>query len=439
MDSAIAQMTRNLLRDDPAIDGRIERDTETHRKGNVRLEITREGVPLPGARIRYRQIRHEFAFGITGFLYNQFDEKRQNERYAACVAELFNLCVLPFYWNTLEPEQGALRFEKNSPRCWRRPAIDELLEFCEQRRLTPKGHPLFWHNFLPAWLKEGPGLKAQWEQRFRIIAERYGERIRNWDIVNEALIAPPNALVPPDYVEFGFDLARKYLPAADICNYNDCLCWCNLRGRATAYYLLVKNLLLQNKKVDAIGLQFHLAFVRTVEEMIRWSDEKLNSRRLFEYLDLYHQLGLPMNLSEITITAHEALGNGRLDMQADIVEKLYRLWFSHPGVNGIIYWNLVDDTAHVNPDSVWNENVFKGGLLNRDPDLTPKPAFTRLQKLIRQEWNTSGVLEYQDGALNDLRGFYGDYEFEIQTENGSFTRTGSLRSHGSPALKIALL
>ena len=52
------------------------------------------------------------------------------------------------------------------------------------------------------------------------------------------------------------------------------------------------------------------------------------------------------------------------DYQEQVIERLYRLYFSHPSVNGIFYWNLVDDTAYVGVTC--NENNAKGGLLRRD-------------------------------------------------------------------------
>jgi len=189
-----------------------------------------------------------------------------------------------------------------------------------------------------------------------------------------------------------------------------------LHGNYTAIYMLVKNLLLQGKKVDCLGLQYHLFGCKPEEMVQSWQPEKMNAKVLYDSLDLYAKLGIPTNVSEITITAHEALGSGRLDFQADVAERLYRIWFSHPSPTGIIYWNLVDNTAFM------NENIYCGGLLNNDAKLTPKPAYERLRHLINEEWRSNGTAAWHSGAPCYFRGFYGTYEVKVKTDAGTVTR-----------------
>jgi hypothetical protein len=150
---------------------------------------------------------------------------------------------------------------------------------------------------------------------------------------------------------------------------------------------------------------------------VKWPEDFLNPRRIFRCLDQYAKVGVPLNISEITITAHPDLGDGPA-FQKEMAERLYRIWFSHPALNGIIYWNLVDDTAHATP--TWNENLYKGGLLNKD--LSPKPAYEALLNLVKKEWTTKTELAYEDGGFNRFNGFYGDYEAEIKTDAGTFKR-----------------
>ena len=66
-------------------------------------------------------------------------------------------------------------------------------------------------------------------------------------------------------------------------------------------------------------------------------------------MDLYSSFGKPLQVTEVTIPAYS---NSEKDeaLQAEIIEKLYSIWFSHPNMEQIIYWNLVDGYAHVETD-----------------------------------------------------------------------------------------
>ena len=103
---------------------------------------------------------------------------------------------------------------------------------------------------------------------------------------------------------------------------------------------------------------------------------------------------------------------------------LYRIWFSHPATEAIVWWNMVDDTAYVQADNFngqQGENYYKGGLLRRD--FTEKPAWKALDHLINHEWRTAGTLDYNAAKINTFRGFYGSYDIEIRTDAGTFHTT----------------
>ena len=84
--------------------------------------------------------------------------------------------------------------------------------------------------------------------------------------------------------------------------------------------------------------------------------------------------------------------------QADYVEKFYSLLFSHPSLRAITWWDFSDVGA-------WQG--APAGLLRKD--MTPKPAYDRLLKLIKHDWwtNASGM-SGKDGEYS-AQAFYGDY------------------------------
>ena len=185
--------------------------------------------------------------------------------------------------------------------------------------------------------------------------------------------------------------------------------------------MLVENLMRTGHRVGGFGLQYHM-FERDLDAMLaNYPATMLNQEHLVDCLDTHASLGVPLNISEITVTAREDLGNDNLAFQAYAIERLYRLWFSHPAVNGIIYWNLVDDTAYSPAGSLWNENFFKGGLVTRA--FKPKPAYQAVRNLVRDEWTTRETVTFDPQKPCYLRGFYGTYEVRIKLPGGRVETT----------------
>jgi endo-1,4-beta-xylanase len=413
-------LIRHLLLDDAEIEQRITLGTEAHRKGGGRLQVRDDqGRSVPAARIAMRQVAHAFHFGCNAFMVEQFPEVEKNARYEERFADVFNMAVVPFYWSDLEPEDGLLRFDRTAPPVYRRPPPDRVLDFCEQYRLIPKGHPLLWHCFRPRWLSQDPqAMRDRIHRHFREIAERYAHRIRIWDVCNEAQTWGPwrrNNAMPDRHVEWAFELASRYFPDA-VRIYNDDNMWFRYSGRYSPVFLLMQHLLARGYAVNALGLQYHM-----FDRLLPYADQFMNPAVLFGCLDLYGSLNLPINFSEVSIISCRDLGDGDR-FQEVVAERLYRLWFSHAAVNGIVWWNLVDGTAaYAPPGSEEGENRLRAGLLNYD--LTPKPAYRALRRLIKEEWRTKICWDYEEGAPNTFRGFYGDYEVRIQTNRGTSQHT----------------
>ena len=118
-------------------------------------------------------------------------------------------------------------------------------------------------------------------------------------------------------------------------------------------------------------------------------------------------------------------------MQADLLEILYTVWFSHPAMNNIVYWNVPDGYAHDN-GSGWNENNCRGGLWHHD--LTPKRSALRLKKLIDEIWHTDEELVTDDGGFAEFRGFYGSYNVCIE----NFSKEFMLRKNENPVINLKI-
>lgn len=398
---------------DPAIQTRIDEGIRLHRQSDAVVRVTDfSGKPLPGVKVRAEQHDSPFHFGSNIFKLGDYAEERLNRGYEDAFCALFNGATVLFYWRTLEPEQGRPRYGEHSVPMARRPPPDRVVKFCEERGLRMHGHTLVWNLrkwSIPDWLPENPEEAAPfWEQRIREISSRYGDRIKRWDVLNEAVSfyenSPSGLRMQDDYEGQSFVWAEKYLPSDCRLDINETVnVW--ERGKAN-YTALLERLVAAKRRIGAVGLQFHLFKDNDLAKAL--AGETFRPGALFETLDHYARFELPIHISEITLTAPGNSPEG-LAAQALVARNFYRLWFSHRLVDGITWWNLPDGGAAPGEDKVYSGLLFD--------DMSPKPAYRELQKLIREEWrtNANGVTD-ADGFFR-FRGFHGSYL--IRTESGN--------------------
>lgn len=130
-------------------------------------------------------------------------------------------------------------------------------------------------------------------------------------------------------------------------------------------------------------------------------------------------------MSEITLTAPGNDASGQA-AQAEVARNFYRLWFSHPSVDSITWWNVPDGGAAPGEDRVFS------GLLNRD--LTPKPAYDVLKNLLHNEWRTeSGGATDADGR-HGFRGFAGTYR--VTVSHGGEMSTHEVRTSNDAGVHV---
>lgn len=395
------------------------------RKGDASLMVTDgSGRPVSGATVRIKQKNHAFRFGANCFMLDELETDEKNETYKCCFAELFNMATLPFYWNPLEPERGKPRFAKDSPKSYRRPAIDLCLDFCEKNGIEPREHALAYEHHFPKWL-HGAGtdeVKRELERQCATIAERYADRIRTIEVTNEMMWKKGMTAFydEPDFVEWCFKTARKYFPKNQlVINEHTSDVWGQGCRATDQYYSYIEANLLKGAPIDAIGMQYHLFYKH--EDLLERTQQILDSSEMRRHMDLYANFGKPLQITEVTVPSYSWNAEDE-EQQAELIERLYSVWFSHPSVEQIIYWNLVDGYAHVENATVeqvaatqgnmtLGENYYHGGLLRFD--LSPKPAFRKLRELICERWHTEIEAATDANGAVSFRGFYGSYDVEI--------------------------
>ena len=142
--------------------------------------------------------------------------------------------------------------------------------------------------------------------------------------------------------------------------------------------------------------------------------------RIYDVLDTYAKLGRSIQVTEVTVPAYSWKAEDEA-LQAEILRNLYRMWFSHPAMEAVVYWNVVDGFAAFAPqgDMTAGENYYHGGLVRYD--FTPKESYRVIQELFTKTWHTDLTLDTETDELN-FKGFYGIYELEIEAQGKSVRR-----------------
>ncbi len=377
-----------------------------YRTADLLVEVTdKRGHPLPQAQVEVRQTRHEYLFGCHLFHRKQITDK-EKETYQGHFEELFNYASLGFAWARFEPEPGQPRHAQ----------MNQLLEWCEARKMTCQGHLVMWNHDVssPAWLSDDPvEIIKLCDARVYDIVSRYKGRIKYWILVNEATdcfreesvdkTAYRGAITRAWRHEGKVPFAKRFFPIAHQADpaagqlIND-------YRVDKPYEELIEQLVNERGQplYDVIGLQSHMHYRY-------WGAEKT-----WEVCERFSRFNKPLHFTENTqISGRGRKGNNIQWMyhdpnwrtsktgearQARIVSELYTVIFSHPATQAITWFDLVD----------YGWLGAPGGLLHAE-DLSPKPAYEKLHELIKGEWWTEAAAETNGKGRCSVRAFYGDY------------------------------
>ena len=172
----------------------------------------------------------------------------------------------------------------------------------------------------------------------------------------------------------------------------------------------------------------------------------LNPQMLYKHMDLYSGFEKPLQITEVTVPSYSWEREDE-EIQAEIIEKLYSIWFSHPAVEQIIYWNLIDGYAHVwdqDPEKIkasqgnmtLGENYYHGGLLRFD--MTPKPAYYKIKELLQEKWHTEAEVVTDKNGCAEFRGFYGEYSAVVSSDDKVLNTNISLSKASENSVEIVL-
>ena len=93
---------------------------------------------------------------------------------------------------------------------------------------------------------------------------------------------------------------------------------------------------------------------------------------------------------------------------------------------GITWWDLCDQGS-------W---LPGGGMLRAD--MSPKPVYEQLRRLIHDEWTTSASATADEAGRFACRGFLGKYRLVVQMSAGKVEREVRLTKDGPPEIIVRL-
>jgi len=293
-----------------------------------------------------------------------------------------------------------------------------MAQWCGRTGIRTKGHPLCWHEVVPRWLEAKSLAEVEKLQMGRITREvkTFTGLIDTWDVVNESVVMPrhKNAigklctrLGRVELLKRTFATARKSNPKAVlILNDFDTSPRCEQ---------VIRDCIKAGVDFDVIGIQSHM-------HKGYWG-----AKRAWEVCDRFSRFGKPLHFTELTIlsgplkrdndwhrrrTDWHTTPDGEKRQAAQVAE-FYRVLYSHPAVEAITWWDFSDNGA-------WQG--APAGLVRKD--MSPKPAYEALKKLVKGKWWTGAIKVTTDeyGRVK-FRGVLGDYTVQAGKAGGAFSLT----------------
>jgi len=213
-------------------------------------------------------------------------------------------------WERINPMPGQYEFD----------IADKFAKLGVDKDITTVGHVLFWHSQTPDWVfqdDEGnlltrEALLDRMRERAKMFASRYGDRVKIWDVVNEAIEDDGSLrqslyykIIGDDFIEQAFIIADQEMPKDATLLYNDY--GMDRTGRRATVIAMVNDFKQRGIRIDGIGLQGH------------WTMNEPSVEKIDETLSMYAATGLPLHITELDI---DFLGRDGLTGANVDIEKL---------------------------------------------------------------------------------------------------------------------
>ena len=284
---------------------------------------------------------------------------------------------------------------------------DALVDLAEKNGQVITGHCLVWHSQCPYWFfKDDMGNQVTREElinrlrdHIHTVVGHYKGRIKGWDVVNEAILDNGEfrqsqfyKIIGPEFIRLAFQFAHEADPDAEL-YYND-YSMDGARKRA-AVVNLIRDLKANGCRIDAIGMQSHVAFDTNLEEY-----EKS--------ITTYAAEGVKVMVTELDLSVlpwpsagfrgaavetnfeyknelnpyTEGLPAEKAKEQSDFFVKLFRIYLNHKDIiSRVTFWGLTDADSWKNG---WPVPFRTDYPLAIDRNYEPKPFVKEIIKLSKK-------------------------------------------------------
>ncbi|QLH78806.1 endo-1,4-beta-xylanase [Halosimplex rubrum] len=404
---------------------------QDHRTAEMAVDVVDEnGDPVEGAEVSVSMREHEFKFGAMTNA-PQIENTEEGDPYRENRKELFNAGVLENYhkWDFWENGQDT---------------ADAAVEWMEAQDWYVRGHVALWASVdsaaVPddvvdamAWDSDADAatpseadsqyVREQTTSHVSDIIGYYGDRIDEWEVVNELIPEPGfvrsihGADVTPEeapILDEWFATARAAGPDGQPLGINDYNTiegpYSGRRDRYTTQIETVQN---TEAGLDFVGLQGHFS-----------ESSSLLPSQTMSALDSYAETAgddVGLRITEFDMSDE----NWPESEKADFFYQFLKTVFSHPSVEQFVVWGLID-TMHWRDDAPFYAAGWE-----------EKPALDRYRDLVFDQWWTEESGTTDDSGTVTLQGFKGEYAVDVSYEGTSASATTTL-SEGGATVEVSL-
>lgn len=287
----------------------------------------------------------------------------------------FNIVVAEneMKFDATEPKRNSFNFSKG----------DKLMAYAAVNGMQVRGHALAWHSQVPQWVpdlaasveKAGGSardtLLAVLKNHIENVVGHYKGKIREWDVVNEAVDGEPATWRPGtgenssvwykyigrEFIDSAFVWAHKADPDAKL-YYNDySLEW----GNKAEFVLdsVAKRLKSAGIYITGVGTQTHLAEYH--------SDATGRIKALAQGLEA---AGMTLQITEIDVGCSNA-NKCDYEVQGHIYRQFMDMFLESPNMEAFVIWGFSDKYS-------WLPDQYKYNGLIFDSSFAKKPAYDSL-------------------------------------------------------------
>ncbi|KAH9520346.1 hypothetical protein Btru_060574 [Bulinus truncatus] len=371
--------TLTELADDPNWKTAADQQIEKIRKSNIHFNVhVASNFNVNDLKVQIDHTKHLFGFGTqirSDYIVNPDYRQLQNILY-----HMFNFATIEEYKWTYN--RGT---RENPDFTMAIAATDEL----RKNGLNVRGHCMFWAvggatqpNYVTAM--SGQALKDTVDEHIRYMTGITKGKLSHWDVNNELLHGDfyERSTRDDHYTQHMFQLVHSLDPTPKLF-LNDYGVVAS--GEYTLAYLSqIQRFKSANVGLGGVGVQSHMP-----------GYTKPNPTVLKHRLDILAQAGVPMWATEMDMETHDET------TRADWYEIIWRVFFSHPGVDGLVFWG------------VWDHDKSPDYGLIHGYTYTLDKAGQRFLQLTKQEWSTHVNRSLSAGTNFNIRGFQGDYDVVV--------------------------